>query len=275
MSTRTCPTCETRPLPETHTVCRDCVHTLRNQLHDLRTLMRALDDALAGQLKFGQKVGGKSANTPLPVNLRAAEAAYIARTTILTWTDHIAHARGEATPDTWPTIERFLDIRAGWLATQTDGPTAIDEIQHALHTARRAVDRPADRHYAGPCTNTTLDTDGLTTDCDGELYAATNRTTVTCPRCHTEYEVATRREWLLNEAWDAIATGPDITRALAGEAFGGLSVNLSTIRTWAANGRLERIDVINGRPRYRIGDVIQLATGTHTTRRGEALANPA
>lgn len=142
MTTRTCPTCQTRPLPETHTVCRDCVHTFRTQLNDLRTLMRALDDALAGQLKFGHKVGGKSANTPLPVNLHASEAAYIARTTLLTWTDHIAHARGEATPDTWPSIERFLDIRAGWLATQTDGPTAIDELQHALHTARRTVDRP-------------------------------------------------------------------------------------------------------------------------------------
>jgi hypothetical protein len=193
--------------------------------------------------------------------MQASDRAYQARTSVLTWTDYIATARHEATPDTWTTIERFLDVRAHWLATQEAGPEALEAITAAVRTAASVVDRPADTHYAGPCTATTVDVDGLPASCTGELYAQPSRATVACPRCGSEYEVAARREWLLAEAWEAVATGPDITRALAGEAFGGLSVSLSTIRTWAADGRLVRVDSLGGRPRYRVGDVLELAIG--------------
>lgn len=264
---RTCPVCETRPLDDTRHACKPCVDNFRTQLHDLPDRMDAVTDAIGNRLNFRgtYREGGKSSDRPLPINTTASDNAYVARTTLLTWTDHIAHARGEATPDTWATIQHFLDVRAGWLAAQHDGPEAITEILYALNVINRTIDRPTPTHYAGPCTSTTTDTDGLATDCDGELYARPGHATVKCPRCGTEYNTYDRREWLLAEAWDAIAPGPDIVRALAGSAFGGLTVSLSTLRTWAADGKLEKVDVINGRPRYRVGDIINLATGTHTT----------
>ena len=266
MTAAICPTCDRHTLPTGRTVCAPCVTHLRTQLADLPGRMDAVTDAIGRRLRFGTRVGGKSADTPVPVNMQAAENAYIARTTILAWADHIAQARREPTPDTWPTIQTFLDVRAAWLAGQDYGPAAFDELLYALRTVNRTIDRPADTHYAGPCTATTTDPDGLAADCDGELYAHPNRATVQCPRCGAEYDVAGRRAWLLTEAWDAVATGPDITRALAGDAFGGLTVNLSTLRRWAAEGKLARVDVVAGRPRYRVGDVIDLATSDRSAR---------
>lgn len=259
---RTCPLTG-HPIPDDRYASPTAVHTLRTLLVDLPGRMDDLTAAITRQLRFTSQYrhGGRSATTPLPVNMAASDAGYVARQTILTWTDTIAQHRHEATPDTWAEVGRFLDVRAAWLATIPEGPDAISELTHALTTAIRAVDRPADRHYAGPCTATTTDHHGLAVDCDGELYAHPGKTTVACPRCDAEYAVADRRAWLLEQSWDVLATGPDIARALAGDAYGKITVNLSTLRSWALSGRLERRGTHNGRPVYRLGDVVALATG--------------
>lgn len=258
----TCPVCTSNKLAPGRTVCPRCVGTLRGLLTDLPTLMEAATAAVGGRLRFSTKVGtSRSRETPVPVNLRASDDAYVARTRILMWTDHVAQARHETTPATWRGIQTFLDVRANWIAAQDAGPEAYRSLIDALRLATRSVDRPADRHYAGPCTATTLNHDGHPTECDGELYAHTDRPQVQCPRCGATYDTDDRRNWLLAEVWDAIAPGPDIARALAGEAFGSLTVNLSTLRRWASEGRLQRIDTHHGRPRYRLGDIYTLATG--------------
>lgn len=264
MTASTCPVCKTKPLPPGRTVCQPCVYHFRAQLAGLPVLMEAATAAVGGRLRFGSRVGARSTDTPVPVNLTASKVAKAARTTLLQQTEWVAQARNERTPTTWRGIQTFLDVRAAWVAAQPAGPDTYRAVLDALALVRRHIDRPPDRHYAGPCTATTVDTDGLPIACDGELYARTDKTTVSCPRCGAEYDVADRRSWLLEQAWDAVATGPDIARALAGEAFGRLSVNVSTIRAWASEGRLTRVDVYNGRPRYRIGDVLALATGTTT-----------
>ena len=142
MTATTCPVCDRHTLPPGRTACHACVTHLRHQLHDLPGRMDAVTDAIGRRLRFGDRVGGKSADTPPPVNMTAAEAAYIARTTILTWTDHIAQERCEPTPDTWPTVQTFLDVRAAWLAGQDDGPAGFDELLYALGTINRTIDRP-------------------------------------------------------------------------------------------------------------------------------------
>lgn len=266
MNQRTCTVCTSRPLAPGRTACTTCVGTLRGLLTDLPDKIEALDAAIGRRLHFGTpyRHGARSTTRPLPINMRAADQGHQARMLLLQWVDHIAHQRQEPIPDTWPDIQQFLDVRATWIAAQDFGPDAITALTTALRDIIHLIDRPADRHYAGPCTATTTDHDGLAVDCDGELYAATNRPEVQCPRCGAIYPVAERREWLLEQAWDTIATGPDIARALAGNAFGGITVNLSTLRRWASEGKLHRVDTWQGRPRYRIGDVVNLAIGVET-----------
>lgn len=266
-----CPVCTRERLAPGRTVCHRCVTRLRALLTDLADRMEALDAAVGRLLRFGARyrTGGRSADTPVPVNIKAADTAERTRRTILKWTGHVADARNEPTPLGWADTGRYLDVRATWIASQPAGPDAFNELLDALRDINRAIDRPAERHYAGPCTGTLVDPaatpddpGSVPVDCDGELYARADRDTVTCPRCGATYDVTDRREWLLEQAWDTVATGPDIVRALAGDAFGRTTVHLSTLRRWAAEGRLTRVDTVNGRPRYLLGDVVALATGT-------------
>lgn len=248
-----CPVCSRESLAPGRTVGPGCVATVRGLLDGLPVLIESVGAATGGRLRFGVKVSSaRSRETPVPVNLHASRAGQVVRMTVVRWARRVARDRGEPMPTSWSGLGRFLDVRATWLAGQDLGPVAFDDLIKALSGALRAVDRPADRHYAGPCTNP---------ECDGELYALVGRRVVECPKCGAGYEVDDRRAWLLNEAWTMVATGPDIARALAGHTF-GLEVNLSTLRRWASEGRLERVDTVAGRPRYRVGDVVELLTGT-------------
>ena len=251
-----CPVCSRERLAPGRSVGPGCVATLRGLLDGLPVLMESINAAAGGRLRFGAKISSaQSRETPVPVNLRASRAGQAARLAVVGWARKVARARQEPMPTSWAEIGRFLDVRATWLAGQADGPEAFEDLIGALSGALRAVDRPADRHYAGPC---------VTAGCAGELYALAGRAAVACPRCGAEYGVADRRAWLLSEAWGMVATGPDIARALAGEAF-GLEVNLSTLRRWASEGKLERVDTVRGRPRYRVGDVVDLLTAGRDT----------
>ena len=104
--------------------------------------MDAVTDAVGRRLRFNVEVNRRSAERPLPVNMKAAERAYVARTTILSWTNHVAQDRREQTPGTWSDIERFLDVRAAWLAGQEYGPEAFDELMDSLRIINRVIDRP-------------------------------------------------------------------------------------------------------------------------------------
>lgn len=249
-------------LPPDRYVSRAAAGRLVAELADLPDLRDALVGALCRQLRFTTPNGSRPAERPLPVNLAAGDAAYVLRTTLVSWAAWAAARRGEVFAHTWTGVRTYLAGVADWLGTLEGGPAAYDELFYALAQARRAVDRPADRVYVGTCHEPLHRPGELTPHavCDGELYADPARQSVTCPRCRAEHDVPARRAWLLEQAWDVTAPGPVICRALAGAAFGGLAVSYSTLRRWVAEGKVPRRGYDRGQGLYRLGDVVTAAT---------------
>lgn len=142
-------------------------------------------------------------------------------------------------------------------------PQLLEELLHLEHRLRSFVDVPASRWYAGPCTAGQDDLKWAAL-CGADLYAVLDRPEVTCRECGFTYAIAERRAWLLAAAEDRWETATVIARAVAvlGDYEHAEAKLAGRIRQWSARKRLVVRDSVpvNGRlrPRYRLGDVLDL-----------------
>jgi hypothetical protein len=129
----------------------------------------------------------------------------------------------------------------------------VDEISDAIHQARRAVDRPADRVYLGQCYVETPDDEGSKSPAWPSLYARPQAHEVRCKVCSTEHPVAERRAWLLERAKDMIVTVKEASSYL-GE-IGGITVSQASIRGYVHRQKLAYRAPIEAK-RFRLGDLL-------------------
>lgn len=154
------------------------------------------------------------------------------------------------------------------------GPQLYDELLDLERRLHRFVDNPPERWYAGPCTVGQSDL-GWAALCGAELYAVMDHDDVTCRECGWTYSLTDRRAWLLAAAEDRWETAADLARAIAvlAEHGKGESYLAGRIRDWASPraatlarparpARLTARDTVTVkgrlRPRYRLGDVLDL-----------------
>lgn len=149
---------------------------------------------------------------------------------------------------------QFVARHADWLMHRPEAETAYDELTAAMQGALRAIDTTVGRRYVGPCSV-----------CSRDLYAEAGAVTVECRPCRMTYDMAERRELLLTAAEDRIATAAEISRAVTNLWE---PVTSDRIRQWAARGRLVAHAQIDGRPGYRVGDVLDLLRDDAKRRRG-------
>lgn len=244
MSTVICPVdrCD-RPRRGDQQICGACAGQLARALGDIPMLATQLDISLSRQTS--NSGGGRSAETPMPYDLRASEAAYILKSTLVSWVHAISEQDNLAQPaDTLEAMARWLLARHAALCGYPAAEEAVDQICAAVRNAERAIDRPAERWFAGPCS------------CGTDLYAKPGAPVVTCRDCGLTYDVADRRKWLLEASEDQLAYGALIAHALTTM---GQPVTPERIRTWAARGRIIAHGTDpRGRPQYRVGDVREL-----------------
>ena len=141
----------------------------------------------------------------------------------------------------------WLRDQLTWLSRRAEGAEAVAEIVDALEQVSTIVDRPPDLNYLGPCTN-----------CGHSLYVKpSNQTYVECDACIHVHNADQLRQRALMAAQDSLAHSSLISRAVT---MLGESVSPVQISRWVAKGRLVvRQHDRNGRPMYRVGDVIELA----------------
>jgi hypothetical protein len=109
--------------------------------------------------------------------------------------------------------------------------------------------------YCGPCP-----------DCGADLYARPERAIVGCRECEARHDVEALRAELLDVVRDSLATAAEIARALP--CLLGRDLSANTVRTWARAGKITRRKPDEqGRPRYLVGEVIDLALSTPTRAR--------
>jgi hypothetical protein len=237
-----------RPVQDA-TLCATCAHRLDDALAQIcehHGLGWDLDIAITRQAVMSDRNGPRANTTPIPYDDRASVRARELHDTLGSWARLVVEETGAVPPaDTITAIAAWLRPRAGWLRHHPAGGEALDEIRDAVRAARRVVDRPADRLYAGPCQG-----------CGTDLYARVEAVYVTCPNgmCETTYGVDELRVWLLKAVEDILATTAEISRALTSLA---VPVTPSAIRGYAHRGQLLRRGVNEGAsPLYRLGDVM-------------------
>ena len=268
MTTRPCPRCD-EPIPDAGTICHACTGRLAGQLTDVPGLLAELDTTRMRQAKVATVAGYATTVCPhaidddcgcgvtLPWSERAADIADGLRNAVTTWTRILLDDHEHLTPPTAATAPAWL---AQWTTTIRMRPWADDmaaDLDCRSLAARAAIDRPADRLYAGRC--------GLgDPGCRFELWATIGKDAVTCPGCRAEHDVTDRREQMLEAARDQTYTAKTCALALTTV---DIPVTMELISKWGH--RLVRgapkLPIAgytpDGKPLYRLGDVRDVARG--------------
>jgi hypothetical protein len=236
----TCPLCGGR-MATGRTVCTPCEDALLRDLKDIPSLIVHLELAEARVTRLGD--GGGTRGEALAWDDRA-RATHDRLTKLLAGWVRVLQPQ---TPDQakatviahtyWLTRHRHLLLR------HPAADEALGDIQHAVKQARWAIDRPADKIYAGPCDQ-----------CGHDLLAKPGATAVTCHDCQLEYDIPARQAWMQSQIHDQLGHSSAISGML-GQL--GVNVAASTVRYFAQEKRI----LAHGydqkrRPLYRIGDVL-------------------
>lgn len=262
-----------RPMPAAQRICSACRSELERDLADVPSLAHHLQMALARQVRMSDAAAARSPEVPLPYDARAGDAASLLHRTLVAWIVHL-HDRapviagpvcapgcrhvtclgitlssrpGPSTADHARWLLRHLPV----LLVSQHAAEACDQLTGAIRGARRVIDRPLDRVYAGPCD-----------ECGRDLYAQPGAALTTCPTCvDTEghrigYGVQARRDWMLAEIEEMRLPAGDITRALTSLVR---PIKPALLYTWVHRQRLVPAGTNgHGQALFRVGDVLDL-----------------
>lgn len=205
--------------------CSACAEKLRIALGDVNSLWEDLDAVLAKQARYAASEG-RGGEQALPFNPAASEIGWVLRNTLNTWCKLVAEERVWDLPEDHPAkVAGWLLHQVEWIRHQRAGHQAIEEITSAVNAVRKAVDRPAERLYAGPCK-----------ECGTHLYGKQGQTSFDCPKCATTLTIDSQMDWMDAVLLDKIVTAKEGS-ALLGRY--GYDVTRETINKWRQRGKLE------------------------------------
>lgn len=260
--------CE-RPVPDTSFVCPRCGDRLAALLGLVPGILDDLDDVIRRQVRFTDNPGARTTERPLPYNPAASEVRAVLDGTLIFWTTSIGEVRGHRTGTSPLLMADYLERHVPWLRAQASGPEAFDELSAAIRQARRATDRPADRHYLGKCSATCVLSDiegGGVFVCDADLFARDGDEVATCRACGADYPVADRRRWLLEQADDQLLPARELARAIDGL---GVPLTAGMVAGMKRRRRILPHGVTpDGRDLFRVGDV-RAVVEANAARRGD------
>ena len=237
-----------RPVVEGR-VCMTCTNRLERALGDIPALWDELDIVLTRQARYNATEARPGAETALAFNQRASDTGTALRNILTTWCKLIGEERGRNMPADIPAaMAKWMLHHVTWIRHHRAGADCVEEILSVVNDARRLVDRPAPRVYAGPCQ-----------DCGKDMYAKPDASTVMCRPCGLEYSVSEMQAWMWRETRERLVTAKE-----AVVLFGrfGFVVPQKTIEKWRQRKRLsEHGEDRNGRTLYRFEDVWVLAVG--------------
>lgn len=266
MSTGTvCQLCH-RPTGDNTPACTTCTHQATTALHTVADwLADDLDTLLARQTRYGTPATHhtRTADPPLPCDLRATEARTVLHNTLTVWATTIRDVIGGTPPTQLAPLAAWLTHYTGWLRHAPYGPQALDEIQAAVTQALRLVDIPPRPEYAGHCTT-----------CGQPVYAVRLRPGLPCRRPGCTGIVPDPHQARLDRLRTLDNTLMTPTEASACLARAGLTLTPSAIRGHARRGNLpqrgtRRVLARSQQsgaarrtvtvPVYRFGDILNIA----------------
>lgn len=247
MADRPCPVCG-QPIIDVGYVCLSCGISLTKALQRIAELWPETEMTLTRQVRNGDPIGGGEA--PLMFAYDASEVRWVVTNTLTTWARHVSETRGRTIPhhperSTVVVAAAYLISEVPWIRHQEEAEALLGEVLACRGWCERVVFGYGPTRFVGPCDV-----------CGRDMYARPGMPKVECRPCDLEYDVAARREWLLDMAEDRLERASDIVRALCGLQH---QVTRQDVKNWDARGRIvPRGRDQLGRPLYRVGDVLSL-----------------
>lgn len=248
---RTCDACHTRPVRNTRTLCDRCALELAQDIEALPDLIDELETTFTRQANITRNHGKTTTHADVIYDLRIAALRDRAIATLHHWAVTI----GDGQAITRVPIVDWIESAAQQLAGAINDIVRRDDA-HKMHhqiteLARdicHAIDRPADRIYAGTC-------------CDRPLYAKSGTPTATCRKCGIHHDVGDRRATMLAALDDMLLPAADIAGLVTylGDLAIGRERTRKLINQWHARGRLAAHGhTTTGAPRFAFGETLAL-----------------
>lgn len=282
-----CPVCG-GPIRDNAYLCGECTRKLAEALGQIVDLYGELDTTLAYQARLESANNAPPAMDedwppdakpgasvqPLVFDARASDVADALTRVVHGWASAIVAERGiQLPPVPGPPIgpvhvtdcphlscdlirwhvqdpvlvhaTKFVAAHLWWLRRRPEAGDAYAGLTRVAADLEHVIDAPAARTYAGPCDV-----------CRTDLYVTQGAGIVQCRGCAMTYDVAGRREHLLEAAEDRLERAAHIAAAVTDL---GSPISADRIRVWAARKRLiARATDGLGHCLYRVGDVLDL-----------------
>lgn len=274
MTANDCVRCN-RPTPDGY-ACPACAYRAGDQLHEIASHTGAARDVASGQAQRGSGGGsGKPGSRP-PGDVGAMELLGEVQNDLVGWVRHIASERGGLTQrpgsDLIVHAARYLQANVEWMRHRPEVDEFLGDVERSQRRIRYLADGRQPGRYAGPCGFV----DGGGIECREDVEARDGAQYATCRACGSRYNVEERQQWMRDEIEDHLARPVEIAGVLLRL---GTPIGYSTIAAYAAKGQIvAHGSDANGKPLYRIGDVLDLRMGAKKPRRERELprgaANP-
>lgn len=208
------------------------IHGLLDRLRALPWIATELDTVIIRDTRYHDKHDRPTTTTPVPFHLGASDVAWDMRDTLRTWVNEVATQRhlpwpGEYRADHYA---RWLDRHVMHLAQIENAPDAADEIRDIHKRALRAIDRPQDFEFVGPCQS---DVPGVA--CDG-VYAPRGADTKNCADCMVCIDIPAVQAATRQAIQGRLYTGKELATALTIST--GEPVPFERVRNWIRRHKL-------------------------------------
>lgn len=264
-----CPQCQARQ--DAGLLCSSCCDVLERELASVRDLMTELDVSISKMARLPAGGGGRRnkldkddepglspiASTRWPINLGASAAAWDIEQTLIKWERDVCPALLPSSPRSIPIIpaiaaSKRLLLHVNEIRRHPKVPQLVEEISDVIRKGRRAIDRPMERVYVGPCM--VVNDNDVT--CLADIFARPNAPHAVCKACGITHDVAERRIWLLEQARDRLFTVKEAAQ-MVGDV-GRIRVTEDRIRGYLRRGRLAYHPIGDKARGIRLGDLLTI-----------------
>lgn len=245
-------------------ICQRCGDILADEvLAEVGWLLDDLDLVIGRQVRYARQVGGKSAETPLVVNMKASDV----KGQLLASLDTAARLIGDANgiePEYANGAEcaDWLAYRISMIRLHPGGADIVEELSRNFAAAMWVVDRPRQSQYLGACSDHPRDDD--LEDCPGDIRAFADQHEARCSTCGRWWPKEELKDWLIGQLEDRIMSAAEIAHM---SVYLGIETPRFRVRklieSWSRRGRLAR----HGGG-YRVGDALVLIAALEARKTG-------
>lgn len=258
-------------------VCKVCGDMLAETLTDMSWMLDELDTVITQQTRYTTQSSGRSAETPLVFNIKAADTKANLVNQLDTAARVIAGANGWSRDYTTDKgCAAWLERKVSAIRLHPAGGEITDDICSWYAACLWVIDRPAQRQYLGDHADvgTVLEVEmnviSPTSDeqCPGRIYGRAGKPEARCDTCGATFSAERLRERLLRELDDKLNTAAEIARL---STYLGLDISREQVRKrinqWHSRGQIERKGGSKEDPTFRFGDALNLLAKHDTTPR--------